>query len=125
MQVELKGPASLVHLIVELEQESIALARGEATDIAELAARKSAHVQALAQLMRSLTDEQRAAYRALLERARDLNDRNAKILAARWLANSARLDALSGASQPEASTYSAAGRKQSVWRNTGSAGLSV
>lgn len=126
MPVQATGPAALLQLIAELEQESIVLASGQAAEVAELATRKSGLVQALTQCLRSLTPDQRLAYRALLERARDLNDRNAKILAARWLAHSARLDALAGACQPEATTYSAAGRKQALWHNTrGGGGLSV
>ena len=105
MQRELR--ALFADLVQDLHQETDALIRGDADRIAALAARKSELLQRIAPLA-----QQRAADlpRDLVERARQLNDRNALLLAPRLVATRARLDALRQAGNPM--IYGADGRTQ-------------
>lgn len=113
-------PTALLRVIAALEQESDALVHGQVQSLAEVSIRKARWVEEIAHTVRSLSSRERESWRALITRARDLNDRNARLLAARLTTNRARLDALTGAIHPQiaSATYGADGRTQTVWRNT-------
>lgn len=114
-----KEPTALLQVIAALEQESDALVHGEIQSLAEVSVRKARWVEEIAQTVRALSAQERQSWRALITRARDLNDRNARLLAARLVSNRARLDVLTGMNPAQAhSTYGADGRARSVWRNT-------
>ncbi len=114
-------PTALLQIIAALEQESDALVHGATDSLAEVSVRKARWVEEIARALRALSAEQRQSWRALITRARDLNDRNARLLAARLVSNRTRLDVLTGFNAARAATYGADGRAQSVWRNTGGA----
>ncbi|HTT10227.1 MAG TPA: hypothetical protein VMG60_04990 [Burkholderiaceae bacterium] len=101
--------ALLAEFVQSLREESAALVRGDAELVAALATRKNDLLQRLAPLVNH--DGTRLP-RALVEEARDLNDRNALLLAPRLIATRARLDALRRAAQP--TVYGADGRAQSI-----------
>jgi flagellar biosynthesis/type III secretory pathway chaperone len=84
-------------LVQSLHEESDALIRGDADEVAALATRKQALLQRLAPLA---TQDKASLPRDLVERARDLNDRNALLLAPRLVATRARLEALRQAGNP-------------------------
>jgi len=95
-------------LVQTLGEESDALIRGAATEVAELAARKNDLLQRLA----PLATRGAVFPRALAEQARTLNDRNALLLAPRLVTTRARLDALRQAG--DSLTYGADGRTRSL-----------
>ncbi len=111
-------PTALLRVISALEQESDALVRGEIQSLTEISVRKARWVEEIAHAVRALSTQERQAWRALIVRARDLNDRNARLLAARLVSNRARLDVLTGTHTAPNTTYGADGRARSVWRNT-------
>ena len=95
-------------LVQSLHEESDALVRGDADQVAALATRKSDLLHRLAPL---LTRGAAGLSRDLVQKAKELNDRNAMLLAPRMLAMRARLDALRQASNPL--VYGADGHTQS------------
>ena len=101
MKLDLR--ALFTELVQSLHEESDALVRGDAAQVAALAARKS-------QLLQRLTPQ---VIRAkdfpveLAQQAKELNDRNALLLAPRLVTTRARLDALRQATNPV--TYGADG----------------
>jgi flagellar biosynthesis/type III secretory pathway chaperone len=106
MQPDLR--ALFADLLQSLQEESTALIRGDADEVAALSLRKNDVLQRLAPLVK------RGATgfpRDLVEKVRELNDRNALLLAPRLVATRARLDALRQASNPM--LYGADGRTQS------------
>jgi flagellar biosynthesis/type III secretory pathway chaperone len=107
MQGELR--ALFADLVQDLHQETDALIRGDADRIEALAAHKNELLQRIAPLAK-----QRAAQlpRDLVEQARQLNDRNALLLAPRLVNTRARLDALRQAGNP--TIYGADGRTQAL-----------
>lgn len=101
--------ALLADLVQSLHEESDALIRGDAEQLAALAVRKSELLQRLAPLAtRGASD----LPRKMVEEAKTLNDRNALLLAPRVVTTRARLDALRQASDPM--VYGADGRTQSA-----------
>ena len=96
--------ALFAELVQSLHEESDALINGDAERVAALAMRKNDLLQRLAPLATRGAD----IPRALADRARALNDRNAMLLAPRLVAARARLDALRSAGS--AMTYGADGR---------------
>jgi flagellar biosynthesis/type III secretory pathway chaperone len=101
--------ALLADLVQSLHEESDALIRGDAEQVAALAARKNDLLQRLAPLAsRGATD----LPRDLVVEAKTHNDRNALLLAPRVVTTRARLDALRQASDPM--VYGADGRTQSA-----------
>ena len=107
--------AVLLETIAALEQESAVLAGRSDALLTEVSLRKSRWLHEMADTMRSLAPAERAGHHALTERARELNDRNARLLAARVVSNRARLDVLTGAAM---ATYGAGGRTSSPARST-------
>lgn len=108
--------AALLQTIGVLEQETAVLAGRSDALLAEVSMRKSRWTSELADRLRALPAADRAAYAALTARARELNDRNARLLAARLVATRSRLDVLAGASM---ATYGADGRTSSLARSAG------
>ena len=107
MKLELR--ALFTDLVQSLHEETDALIRGDAARIAALAARKNDVLQRLAPLA------QRGAHdfpRDLVDQARQLNDRNALLLAPRLVATRARVDALRRAGGTM--VYGADGRTQAL-----------
>jgi flagellar biosynthesis/type III secretory pathway chaperone len=101
--------ALFAELVQSLHEESDALIRGDADQVAALAERKNDLLQRLAPLARRSAAE---LPRDLVGQARDLNDRNALLLAPRVVTTRARLDALRQAVSPM--VYGADGRTQAV-----------
>jgi flagellar biosynthesis/type III secretory pathway chaperone len=108
--------AVLLETIAALEQESAVLAGRSDTLLTEVSLRKSRWLHEMADTMRTLAPAERAGHHALAERARELNDRNARLLAARLVVTRSRLDVLTGAST---STYGADGRASTPARSAG------
>ena len=108
--------AVLLEAIGALEQESAVLAGRSDELLTEVSMRKSRCVIELADAMRALSPAERAAHAALATRARELNDRNARLLAARLVSNRARLEVLTGAAK---TAYGADGRTISPARSAG------
>jgi len=98
--------ALLTELVQSLHEETDALIRGDADQVAALASRKNDLLQHLAPLVTRGVE----IPRDLADQARLLNDRNALLLAPRLVATRARLDALRQAGNPL--TYGADGRTQ-------------
>ena len=114
MQRELR--ALFAELVRHLHEETGALIRGDADRVAALAAHKNDVLQRIAPLA------QRAASdlpRDLVAEARQLNDRNALLLAPRLVTTRARLEALRQAGNPM--LYGADGRTQTFARAAGRA----
>ena len=103
--MKLDPRALLADLVQSLHEESDALIRGDAEQVAALAARKNDLLQRLAPLA---TRGAQGLPRELVEEAKNLNDRNAILLAPRVVTTRARLDALRQASSPI--VYGADGR---------------
>jgi flagellar biosynthesis/type III secretory pathway chaperone len=100
--------ALFAELVQALGDESDALIRGDADRVAALAAHKNDLLQRLAPLAtRGAAD----IPLDLAQQARELNDRNALLLAPRLVTTRARLDALRQAGNPM--MYGADGRTQS------------
>ena len=99
--------ALFAELVQSLHEESDALIRGDADRVAALAARKNDLLQRLAPLAKRSAAE---VPHNLVDEARDLNDRNALLLAPRVVTTRARLDALRQAANPV--VYGADGRAQ-------------
>jgi flagellar biosynthesis/type III secretory pathway chaperone len=100
--------ALFAELVQSLHEESDALIRGDADQVAALAGHKNDLLQRLAPLAKGGAD----IPRDLADQARELNDRNALLLAPRLVATRARLDALRHAGNPM--TYGADGRTQTL-----------
>jgi flagellar biosynthesis/type III secretory pathway chaperone len=99
--------ALLSDLVQTLHEEGAALISGDADRVAALANVKNDLLQRLAPFARGAVDFPRD----LADQARELNDRNALLLAPRLIATRARLDALRQAGNPM--MYGADGRTQS------------
>ena len=97
--------ATLAQLLRSLQAESEALATGQSDALAQAVAIKE---QALRELA-GLDPADRAALREALRAARELNERNARLLAPRIRINAARIETLLGPAGPTA-LYSASGR---------------
>lgn len=95
-------------LVQSLHEETDALIQGDADRVAALALRKTDVLQRIAPLAARAG---RDMPRDLVAQARELNDRNALLLAPRLVATRARLDALVRAGNPM--VYGADGRTQS------------
>ena len=108
MKLDLR--ALFAELVEALGEESDALIRGDADQVAALAVRKNDLLQRLAPLATRGAD----IPHDLADQARALNDRNALLLAPRLIATRARLDALRQASNPV--MYGADGRTQAFGR---------
>ena len=100
-------PALFADLVQHLHEETDALIRGDADRVDALATRKNDILQQIAPLARRNAT---AMPRDLVEEARQINDRNALLLAPRLVATRARLDALRQAGNP--TLYGADGRTQ-------------
>ena len=107
MQADLR--TLFAELVQSLHDESDALIRGDADRVAALALRKNELLQRLTPLIQR---DAKDLPRALVDQARELNDRNALLLAPRLVATRARLDALCQAGN--APLYGADGRTQSI-----------
>lgn len=118
MSATTSAPTALLRIIAALEEESDALVNGQVESLAEASLRKAHWLEEIAQALRGLNAEQQQAWRTLVVRARELNDRNARLLAARLVSNRARLDVLTGFNSARGATYGADGRAQGAWRNT-------
>lgn len=108
--------AVLLETIAALEQESAVLAGRSDDSLAEVSLRKSRWISEMFDMLRSCSPAERAEHLALVARARDLNDRNARLLAARLISNRSRLDVLRGTA---AATYGADGLAASLARPAG------
>lgn len=113
--------AVLLETIAALEQESEVLAGRSSALLIDVSMRKARWVGEMADMLRALTPEQRAAHQALATHAQQLNDRNARLLAARLVSNRARLDALNGAAAESqgGALYGADGRSHAPARAVG------
>jgi flagellar biosynthesis/type III secretory pathway chaperone len=113
--------AVLLETIAALEQESEVLAGRSAELLIDVSMRKARWVGEMAETLRALTPEQRTQHLALATHAQQLNDRNARLLAARLVSNRARLDALSGAATANTGTalYGTDGRAVLAARTVG------
>lgn len=98
--------ALFADLVQSLHQESDALVRGDADLVAQLAAHKNELLQRIAPLARTAKRSDLPA--RMVAQAKELNDRNALLLAPRLLTTRARLDALRQAGNPM--VYGADGR---------------
>jgi len=105
---------ALLQAIALLEQESDTLVQGNSDSLAAISARKAQKLTHLSEALGALNAQQKYRYRSLIERAQALNDRNARLLAARLMSNSARLEALTGRPHtPRSALYSANGKTHS------------
>lgn len=113
--------AVLLEAIAVLEQESEVLAGRASTLLIDVSMRKAHCMSELAETLRALTPEQQRAHAALTTHAQQLNDRNARLLAARLVSNRARLDALNNAASGStgAALYGADGRSHLPARAAG------
>ncbi len=89
----------LDQLILSLQAEGDALVRGDLEKLGEAVHNKDRNVQRLAAELGRLDH---SALRPAVRMARDLNDRNARLLAAHLNANRARMQALFGPAQSSA-----------------------
>lgn len=108
--------AVLLETIAVLEQESAVLAGRSGDSLDDVSLRKARWIGEMADTLRSCSPAELAAHKALATRARELNDRNARMLAARLVFNRSRLDVLGGAA---AATYGANGLTSSPARSAG------
>jgi len=99
----------LAEFVQSLHEESDALVRGDVAQIAALASRKNDLLQRLAPFARRGDAD---LPQDLVRQAKQLNDRNAMLLAPRLVATRARLDALVRAGQ--ATVYGADGMTRSI-----------
>jgi flagellar biosynthesis/type III secretory pathway chaperone len=109
MQADLR--ALFAELVQHLHDETDALIRGDAGRVAALAAQKNDILQRIAPLAQRAGSD---LPRDLVAEARQLNDRNALLLAPRLVAARARLDALRQSGSP--TLYGADGRTQAFGR---------
>jgi len=100
------GATALSQLLGCLQAEGGALASGDLDALAQAVHQKE---QALQRLASELAGPDAGALREAVRRARDLNERNARLLMPHVIVNRARMEALFGAARP-GTLYSADGR---------------
>lgn len=101
--------ATLAQLLQSLQAEGEAIAGGDADALAQAVADKERALHGLA----SLDPADRAALREAVRGARELNERNARLLIPRIRVNAARVQTLLGPSGP-GDLYSADGRASGI-----------